>query len=83
MHTAVAGEFIDRPYAGDAVVFQSLAGEIGYESAVRRRTHRIVEDGMGDGGHIFCSNNAITSSVPPSNYVAMQQPIANSSICRC
>ncbi len=40
---------------------------------VRRQTHRIIEDGFGSGGHILCSNNAITSSVPVANYVAMQQ----------
>jgi len=40
---------------------------------VRRQTHRIIADGLGGGGHIFCSNNAITSSVPVANYVAMQQ----------
>lgn len=38
---------------------------------VRRATLRCLEDGMGNGGHIFCASNAITASVPPANYLAM------------
>jgi uroporphyrinogen-III decarboxylase len=38
---------------------------------VRRETVRCLEAGWGDGGHIFCASNAITASVPLSNYLAM------------
>jgi len=38
---------------------------------VRRATRQCLEDGRGDGGHIFCASNAITASVPLRNYMAM------------
>lgn len=38
---------------------------------VARITREIIEAGMGSGGHIFCSSNAITKSVPTTNYMAM------------
>lgn len=38
---------------------------------IRRATVRCLEDGFGNGGHIFCASNAITASVPPANYLAM------------
>ncbi len=38
---------------------------------VRRVTLEILEAGWGGGGHIFTASNAITASVPPSNYLAM------------
>ena len=36
-----------------------------------RITREIIEAGSGNGGHIFCSSNAITASVPTANYLAM------------
>ncbi len=38
---------------------------------IRKYTIKCLEDGMGDGGHIFCASNAITDSVPLCNYIAM------------
>jgi len=43
----------------------------GSPDEVRRSTQKCLEDGMGNGGHILCASNAITSSVPRENYVAM------------
>jgi uroporphyrinogen decarboxylase len=40
---------------------------------VRRHAIATIEAGLGDGGHILCANNAITSAVPVENYVALQQ----------
>ena len=34
-------------------------------------TTEILKAGSGNGGHIFCSSNAITKSVPTANYLAM------------
>ena len=39
---------------------------------IREITVRCIEDGrIGGGGHVFCSSNAITASVPPENYFTM------------
>ncbi|MBT3273653.1 MAG: hypothetical protein HN368_10890 [Spirochaetales bacterium] len=38
---------------------------------IARITVEIIEAGSGNGGHIFCSSNAITKSVPTANYMAM------------
>jgi hypothetical protein len=38
---------------------------------VRRVTLDILQQGWGDGGHIFTASNAITASVPVANYLAM------------
>ena len=38
---------------------------------VRRHTLDCIEKGLGRGGHILCASNAITSSVPLENYVAV------------
>jgi uroporphyrinogen-III decarboxylase len=43
----------------------------GSTEEVRRHTIACLEAGMGDGGHILCASNAITSSVPIENYVAV------------
>ncbi len=38
---------------------------------IRRHTIECLEAGMGNGGHILCASNAITSSVPLQNYLAI------------
>ena len=38
---------------------------------IRQATMEILQAGAGNGGHIFCANNAITASVPLRNYLAM------------
>jgi hypothetical protein len=38
---------------------------------VREATISCLQAGQGQGGHIFCTSNAITASVPPANYLAM------------
>ena len=38
---------------------------------IERYTIECIEAGMGNGGHIFTASNAITSTVPLSNYIAM------------
>jgi len=43
----------------------------GTPAEIRGRTIKCLEDGMGNGGHIFCCSNAITSSVPLENYIAL------------
>lgn len=44
---------------------------------ISRITMEIIEAGMGNGGHIFCSSNAITASVPINNYMAMVNAYRN------
>ena len=41
----------------------------GSKNEIRRHTISCLETGMGDGGHILCASNAITSSVPLDNYL--------------
>ncbi len=43
------------------------------EEEVRRHAIDTIEAGLGEGGHILCANNAITSAVPLENYLALQQ----------
>lgn len=43
----------------------------GTADEVRRSTIECLDAGSGNGGHIFCCSNAITASVPVSNYLAM------------
>jgi hypothetical protein len=38
---------------------------------VRQHTTACLEAGLGHGGHILCASNAITASVPLTNYVAV------------
>jgi len=38
---------------------------------IESETISCIENGLGDGGHIFCASNAITESVPIANYLAM------------
>ena len=38
---------------------------------VRQATITCLQAGWGQGGHVFCSSNAITASVPPANYLVM------------
>lgn len=43
----------------------------GTPEQIRREAHQCLEDGWGEGGHIFCCSNAITASVPLANYIAL------------
>ncbi len=43
----------------------------GSTEEVKRHTIECLEAGMGNGGHILCASNAITASVPLSNYLAV------------
>ena len=43
----------------------------GTPQKVRRHVIDCLEAGMGHGGHILCASNAITSSVPMKNYLAV------------
>lgn len=43
----------------------------GTPEIVKNHTVKCIEDGMGAGGHIFCTSNAITSSIPLKNYLTM------------
>ncbi len=43
----------------------------GTPEQIRREAHKCLEDGWGGGGHIFCCSNAITESVPLTNYLAL------------
>jgi hypothetical protein len=38
---------------------------------IAREAHKCLEDGWGDGGHVFCCSNAITASVSMTNYMAL------------
>jgi len=42
----------------------------GTPEAVATHVTDCLEAGMGDGGHILCASNAITSGIPMENYVA-------------
>jgi hypothetical protein len=44
---------------------------------IRAVTVKCLEDGYGSGGHVFCSSNAITHSVPAVNYFAMANAYRN------
>jgi hypothetical protein len=44
---------------------------LGTPAEVRRHVIECLEAGWGDGGHILCASNAITSSVPLANYLAL------------
>ena len=41
------------------------------EHLVTQHTLKCIQDGLGQGGHIFTASNAITSSVPVKNYITM------------
>jgi uroporphyrinogen-III decarboxylase len=41
------------------------------EEEIRGITLEVLDAGWGNGGHIFCASNAITDSVPLSNYLSM------------
>ncbi|MDR1902523.1 MAG: uroporphyrinogen decarboxylase family protein [Treponema sp.] len=43
----------------------------GTEEEIRATVRRCLEDGMGNGGHIFTASNAITGSVSLQNYLYM------------
>jgi hypothetical protein len=43
----------------------------GTADQVRQHTLACLQAGMGNGGHILCASNAITSSVPLTNYLAV------------
>ncbi len=43
----------------------------GTPAEIRQVVRECLEDGWGNGGHIFCCNNAITASVPVRNYLAI------------
>ena len=43
----------------------------GTPEIIKNHTIKCLEDGMGNGGHIFCTSNAITKSIPLENYLAM------------
>ena len=47
---------------------------LSFGDAEQVRAHAVetIEAGLGSGGHILCANNAITASVPPANYLALQ-----------
>lgn len=49
----------------------------GSEEEVKYYTIECIEAGMGNGGHIFTASNAITSSVPVRNYLAMVNAYRN------
>lgn len=44
---------------------------------IRAATIKCIEDGLGNGGHIFTASNAIIDSVPPENYFAMVNAFRN------
>jgi len=44
---------------------------------IRSKTIQCIEDGLGNGGHIFTASNAITDSVPVENYFAMVNAYRN------
>jgi hypothetical protein len=41
------------------------------ENEIKAASIRCIEDGLGNGGHIFTVSNAVTESVPLKNYAAM------------
>lgn len=43
----------------------------GTREEIRNYTFECLGAGLGNGGHIFCASNAITGSVPFSNYISM------------
>lgn len=38
---------------------------------IAREAHKCLDDGWGNGGHVFCCSNAITASVSLTNYMAL------------
>ncbi len=47
------------------------------EDDIRKETIQCLEDGMGNGGHIFTPSNAITDTIPVNNYLAMVNAYAD------
>lgn len=61
---------------GDRIVFYGNmdCGEVlsfGTQEEIREQTVKCIENGWGNGGHIFTASNAITKSVKPENYFTM------------
>lgn len=61
---------------GDRITFlgnMDCGNELSFasEDSIRRATHECLENGLGNGGHIFCASNAITESIPLGNYLTM------------
>ncbi|HOL65988.1 MAG TPA: uroporphyrinogen decarboxylase family protein [bacterium] len=48
----------------------------GTPSDVEKATRECLEKGWGNGGHVLCASNAITSSVPLANYLAIYRAYA-------
>jgi hypothetical protein len=63
---------------GDRITFfgnMDCANELSFGTTdeVKRLVKECLRKGQGGGGHIFCCNNAITSSVPVANYMAIRE----------
>jgi uroporphyrinogen decarboxylase-like protein len=61
---------------GDKITFlgnMDCGNTLSFASAaeIEKDTFACIEDGLGNGGHIFTASNAITESVPFENYMAM------------
>jgi uroporphyrinogen decarboxylase len=73
-----AGMTLDRLKLlyGDRITFfgnmdPGLTLSFGTVEEISQMTKSILRAGEGNGGHVFCSSNAITASVSPANYLAM------------
>ncbi|MDD5596546.1 MAG: uroporphyrinogen decarboxylase family protein [Victivallaceae bacterium] len=56
--------FLGNMDCGNTLSFASPA-------EIEQATVKCLEEGLGNGGHVFTASNAITDSVPPINYLAM------------
>lgn len=56
--------FLGNMSSGDILSYGSL-------EEITKLTIQCIEDGYGNGGHIFTASNAITASVPLENYITM------------
>ena len=66
---------LKKEYGGRVTLFGNLdCGNVLSFAAVaevKRHVRECLEAGLGGGGHVLCSSNAITASIPMENYLAV------------
>ena len=75
MHAGMDLRRLKKAFGGRITFYGNLdCGNIlsfGSPEQVERHTIDCLEAGMNDGGHILCTSNAITASVPFENYLSI------------
>ncbi|MHB9070998.1 MAG: uroporphyrinogen decarboxylase family protein [Sedimentisphaerales bacterium] len=75
MHAGMDLRKLKKLYGDRVTLYGNLdCGNIlsfGSESDIAGHVRKCLLAGMGTGGHIFCASNAVTSSIPLSNYITV------------